>query len=711
MNTKTAISSLSVAILGAMNCTESPSAPPAAPQELRQEFRFRQFQREDIAVAAMHDGAIIAWDPGMGKTMALFSWPILKQARRVLIVAPASLHDQIRTEGRDKFKVECIVIRNQEVAAELIRKGIIPTATTPANDEEPYSGMPQFFITDYRWLGYNGADEWKQGAEPEDGLDDDDKTEACSIHRESMFNPIHCLRMHTSKGHGVTEYKDENFKNIGLCMRDIKCVHIPMLATLLQDSFDCVVCDEAVRLKAGVSHNANGVLTLNPQYRLALTGTPIKNKLPDLFFLACWVTGFHAGPTARWPYGNTTEDRAEFAKAHSILEENITAWQRTKRRSIRVTNKICNLHRLWKLLAPIIVRRRKDQIGADLVTKTIIPISIQPGTDQQSAYAFAVDHPAEKKSILATLGAQLAELRQAASCPDSPMLRQRSTAHTPKLHAILTLCAEILERGEQVVIFSPYQHLSSTISASLKSSGIDHAMLDGRTTPTRRGQLAAKFKHKDYPILICGMNSMGEGHNFDQCPNLILPSVEWAYDVNAQAIERVHRLSSKKPVNIYAFVTKGTIDEKLTAVFSEKGDSSDLALDGKLSEKVTEELNLADLLNAAIENFSPTQDTIDERALLAAFPTTILPRLLSAQKTWRGFNEVLPATTPTPTTTARSPLPKRKENKFIHRTASVKTTHSTPETNPPSTPTPATTNKLTSLLANPAISRFLVKAS
>jgi superfamily II DNA or RNA helicase len=653
-------------------------------------FKFRQFQKEDIAVAAMHDGAIIAWDPGMGKTMALFSWPILKQARRVLIVAPGSLHEQICTEGRTKFKVECTVIRDQEVAADLIRRRILPTATTPANDDDaPYTGMPQFFIVDYRWLGYNGADEWKQGAAPEEGLDEDEKTEACSIHRMSINNPIHRLRLMTSKGVGIADYQPDLFDGIGLRVRDIQCVHIPTLATMIQDSFDCVVCDEAVRLKAGVSHNANGVLSINSRYRLALTGTPIKNKLPDLFFLACWVTGFHAGPTARWPYAGTTEDRAEFAKAHSILEENLSAWQRTRRRSIRVTNKICNLHRLWKLLAPIIVRRRKDQIGADLVTKTIIPISIQPGTAQQRTYSYALDQPAEKASILATLGAQLAELRQAASCPDSPMLRQRSTAHTPKLHAILTLCADILERGEQVVIFSPYQHLSTTISDSLKSAGIKHAMLDGRTNPTRRGQLAATFKAKEFPILICGMSSMGEGHSFDQCPNLILPSVEWAYDVNAQAIERVHRLTSQKPVNIYCFVTKGTIDEKLAAVFAEKGDSSDLALDGKLSEKVTEELNLADLLNAAIENFSPNQETIDEHTLIAAYPTTILPRLLSAQETWRSQNAATPI--------IAAP---------VNNVTKVKTV-----TTPAPAPAPApVTNKLTILLRNPAFSRFLASA-
>jgi hypothetical protein len=182
---------------------------------------------------------------------------------------------------------------------------------------------------------------------------------------------------------------------------------------------------------------------------------------------------------------------------------------------------------------------------------------------------------------------------------------------------------------------------------------------------------------------------MGEGHSFDQCPNLILPSVEWAYDVNAQAIERVHRLTSQKPVNIYCFVTKGTIDEKLAAVFAEKGDSSDLALDGKLSEKVTEELNLADLLNAAIENFSPNQETIDEHTLIAAYPTTILPRLLSAQETWRSQNAATPI--------IAAP---------VNNVTKVKTV-----TTPAPAPAPApVTNKLTILLRNPAFSRFLASA-
>src|ERR1035437_3943648 len=104
-------------------------------QRSAQRFSFRSYQRDDIARASLHDGAIIAWDPGLGKTMAMFAWPWLKRSRHCLIVAPATLHDQIIAEGNEKFHTRVIQIRDQDHALELIRSGVLPRIS-PAHDQE-----------------------------------------------------------------------------------------------------------------------------------------------------------------------------------------------------------------------------------------------------------------------------------------------------------------------------------------------------------------------------------------------------------------------------------------------------------------------------------------------------------------------------------------------------------------------------------------------
>ena len=148
---------------------ESSSLPPLTNPPLTNDlFSFRTYQKEDLARAALHDGAIIGWDPGLGKTMAIFTLPFIKQARYVLIVAPAGLHEQIIDEGKDKFGLTVTPIPDQDTALQLMRDGILPfnshdsrSSHNSHSSHPSHHPAPQFFITSYNWLGYNGGDEWQ----------------------------------------------------------------------------------------------------------------------------------------------------------------------------------------------------------------------------------------------------------------------------------------------------------------------------------------------------------------------------------------------------------------------------------------------------------------------------------------------------------------------------------------------------------------------
>jgi hypothetical protein len=629
------------------------------------QFQFRPYQREDLARAACRDGAIIGWDPGLGKTMAMFALPFLKGSRHTLIVAPAGLHEQIIDEGRSKFHVDVTPIPDQETALRLIREGILPAPGSGSHSPHPSippsssSASPRFFITAYNWLGFNGGDEWEAPATSTHAARLTDMSRHLGDADE--FTAADLLRQWQS--------------GIGKSVNGIKCVFAPTLASIVHSCFDCVVGDEAVRVKSGDAKQAEGVLRMVPRYRYLLTGTPIKNRLPDFFFLAAWVAGFTDSPSAIWPYGNTLSARDEFAKDFGVTEENETrtAADRARgirRRHIRTTARICNVHRLWRILGPVIIRRSKSMIeGCGLVNKNIIPVHVMPGTAQAATYRFQLLNPERKKTPLATIGAQLQRLRTAALDPSSPNLIRDglplSRSHspfTPKMAGILKIATDLMAKGEQLVVFSPFQSFSDNLLSILTAVGIPSICLDGNTSPVKRGSLVKQFRNGSFPVLIAGLDSMGEGHNLDNASHLVLPSLSWAFDSNTQAIERVHRLTSRKDVTIYVMVADNTLDVRLHNLWMEKSDSSGLALDGRLPDRDDGELDLGELLAQAVAAFDPKAPSLCEDAVKAQWETTGRPAAQAAYATYRrlriGEPSLQAATQPKPKPQPeRSPIP------------------------------------------------------
>jgi hypothetical protein len=775
--------------------SSSPLASCVLQSCVSERFAFRTYQKDDLARAAMHDGAIIGWDPGLGKTMAIYALPFLKNSALTLIVAPAGLHEQIMDEGRDKFGIQVTPIPDQDTALRLMREGILPlpgsqdpnsSLLSSVSQSSVSSAEPRFFITSYTWLGYNGGDEWAGSTEanelirarrltilrrcaefpdgalahamataewkPTDPIDD---WAALSLPKNSsearirialrtaamLFHPkVHggdsgfywrWQRIHTAATRllNLTEHAAEltvqSFatdpsviataealqaieQGIGhekvisdqspviseeadgpcestsstdhrslITDHSIKCVFRPTLASLICGIFDCVICDEAVRLKSGTAYQAQGVLRMVARSRYALTGTPIKNKLPDLFFLASWVTGHTSRAIARWPYGNSLQDRGQFSRDFGVIECNLTKEEEAaiagkKAPPPKTTNQICNVHRLWRILGPVVIRRRKDDVpDTQIVHKTIVPIRVMPGTRQNKVYRFHLHNAPEKRSILASIGAQLQNLRQAALNPSSFKLTHggkegRSLSPwTPKYTAILKLAADLLAKGEQLVIFSPFQDFSTSVAARLRDAGVPHLVLDGNLTPSKRGTLIKRFKSREIPVLIAGIDSMGEGYSLDNARHLVLPSLSWAFDSNTQAVERVHRLTSKLDVTIYVMVTLGTIDERLCSIWQEKGDSSDLALDGRLITTDREEIDLGTLLRDAVKDFDPKAATLDEDEVARHWNTDLLPTLTAAGKAYAASHSTRQAKphTPKPTTPilpspiSQSPIP------------------------------------------------------
>ena len=623
-------------------------------------LKFPDFQLEDIPRLAILDGAICGWEQGLGKSIAGIALALIKRARRILLVAPDDLHQQHKESAAEFFHVHLTTLERIEQMGPM---GLYRP--------HPQDAPPRFFITSFHNLGYNNADEWPTEIQ-EDGLAKTrDARMRARLYDIEQLVPAHvAARLRGEKCLDANEW----FAGIGAERNGIRCVWKPTLARMLaqHDTFDMVLVDEGTIMQADNSHLGNGVRMLNPRYRYVFTGTPIKNRVDSAFWLMKWVCGNQPGPTARFPYEGTAEAREQFANHYLQHDEFLTREEEAERahyfkhgkaRSIKIekrTARLCNVHRFWKITAPIILRRRKDDCGLPIVQKIVQPICIPPGRTQQEVYRFHLENPPLAARATPTkpverrvqIGMQLTTLRTAALCPHAATLAQTVTSNTrfaasthlpkkswtdlnPKMAAICAKAAEVIAQGERVIIGSPFEPFNSALHSRLAEAGVSSVLLDGSVSAKRRGVLAAHYKAGAYAVIVAGLKAMGKGHSFECAKHLFLPSKSWALDENEQFIHRVWRLNSREDVTIYTFTTQNTIDELMDADFGAKLDSAQLGLDGQLIEQVVEEVDLAKLLEKAVRNFDPLAPTIDERDMEREWEDSLKHRLTAAEAAFR----------------------------------------------------------------------------
>jgi hypothetical protein len=432
----------------------------------------------------------------------------------------------------------------------------------------------------------------------------------------------------------------------------VKCLYSPSLADLCQDSFAVVVADEGTKIKGEDTLIGKGTRQMNPKYRLPMTATPIKNRLPDVFRLVHWATGAHHLAHPRFPFGDG--DRDTFAAEFSVSERNLSAEARSEsgRRFVKLTPQVCSIHRLWKLLCPIILRRRKKDCGEALVTKARHVVRVPMGQAQAAVYKFHLAAEYKDKNDRPAIGAKLQALRIAAANPVSLLLTRPDSdtktqgeprslhAHIPKLASALALIKEVLDHREQVIVFSAFHDSLDALSTHLREAGVRHVVLDGRSSPAKRGAAAREFKKGPagggLPVMLAGVECMSEGHSFHLCNNVILLCYSWAYDKFAQAVDRIYRLNSAKDITIYVIICEGSIDRKLEAMIQEKGDAAELVLDGHLLGEDATEVNLAELLQIAEKEFTAIAagGRIDERELEKEWPA-LRAQLAEAMRLWQ----------------------------------------------------------------------------
>ena len=343
----------------------------------------------------------------------------------------------------------------------------------------------------------------------------------------------------------------------GLLLRDAEAFAARDWGTL--------VLDEAQALKNAATQRAQAVAGLRAGARLALSGTPVENRLADLWSLMNLLNPGLLGSAQRFAerFGNPIERQRDEA-----------ARQRLKR-----------------LVAPFVLRRTKAQVLDDLPPRTEIVHRIEPGEDER-ALGEALRRAAVERVGAAAQGgghaavqvlAELTRLRRAACDPrlvlpdlDAAGLQQGGA----KLQAIEALVQELAAGRHQTLLFSQFTDFLDRIAERLDAVGIAWQRLDGSTPAAARGERVAAFQRGEGQVFLISLKAGGMGLNLTAADYVIIADPWWNPAAEDQASGRAHRIGQQRPVTVYRLVLAGSVEERIVALHHDKRALAEGLLDG-----------------------------------------------------------------------------------------------------------------------------------
>jgi superfamily II DNA or RNA helicase len=346
-------------------------------------------------------------------------------------------------------------------------------------------------------------------------------------------------------------------------------------ALLAAAEFDYVILDEAQTIKNSSSQAAKAARLLRARHRLALTGTPIENHIGELWSLFEFLNpGMLGGSSSRIPswlkLAGGKGDEAEHARA-------VVA----------------------RVLRPFILRRTKGEVARELperVEQTIV-CDLEP--KQRAVYEALrqsyrqsllerVESAGLSRSKIHVLEALL-RLRQAA-CHPALVSPRHAHAGSAKLDSLISEISVLLEEQHKVLVFSQFTSFLALVRAELDKQGIVYEYLDGKTRD--RGERVRRFQEDPaVGLFLISLKAGGLGLNLTAAEYVFLLDPWWNPAVEAQAIDRAHRIGQDRTVVAYRLIARDTIEEKILVLQKEKRALADAILteDNSVLRQLTRE--------------------------------------------------------------------------------------------------------------------------
>jgi hypothetical protein len=322
------------------------------------------------------------------------------------------------------------------------------------------------------------------------------------------------------------------------------------IADLQAHSFFYAILDEAQNIKNAQSQASKAAKLINSEFKLCMTGTPVENHLGELWSLFEFLNpGF---------LGGSSIGKFTAFTGHDTDDETIEL--------------------LAKAVSPFILRRTKEQVLKDLPPKTeqTIFCELPPAQRKQykalsNYYRARLDKKIKSdglnKSKIQVLEALL-RLRQVA-CHPGLVDKKQIGKPSAKTDALLEQLSEVVKSGHKALVFSQFTSMLSIVKKFLDKQGWTYEYLDGKTKD-RQGKVNRFQTDKDCPIFLISLKAGGVGLNLTAADYCFILDPWWNPAVEAQAIDRAHRIGQTKKVFAYRFVAKDTVEEKILELQSQK---------------------------------------------------------------------------------------------------------------------------------------------
>ncbi len=311
------------------------------------------------------------------------------------------------------------------------------------------------------------------------------------------------------------------------------------------------IIDEAQYIKNHGTQLAKAVKIIDSDFKVALTGTPIENKLSELWSIFDYLM-------PQFLYGYTQfrkEIELPIVQGHS--EAVVAQFQ--------------------KMISPFILRRTKKEVLQDLPDKVEEIVSTQMEGEQLRLYQA---HAQRLKMVLEKQSdeefkhgkievlAELTKLRQL--CCDPSLLYANYAEDSAKLTLCLQYIKQAVDGGHKILLFSQFTSMLEIIETKLTEENISHYVLTGSTSKEKRRDLVEAFAIDKTSVFCISLKAGGTGLNLTAADIVIHYDPWWNAAVENQATDRTHRIGQQQTVNVYKLVVEGTIEEKIVKLQEQK---------------------------------------------------------------------------------------------------------------------------------------------
>ncbi len=372
--------------------------------------------------------------------------------------------------------------------------------------------------------------------------------------------------------HGADRARGKDLR-AAVASADLVVTSYPLLrsdvAALQAIDWHALVLDEAQQIKNPDTAQARAARQLNARVRLALTGTPIENRLDELWSIVEFLNPGYLG----------TRSAFRTRLALPIEREGDPHATATLRRLVR----------------PLVLRRLKSDrdVITDLPEKVVQPAWVNLSEEQATLYQSVVD-----ESMRAVDGAEgiarkglvlkmITRLKQVCNHPAHALGEKASTVYaggadaaalaaserrSPKLARLCTLLDEALAAGDAALVFTQYRQMGDLLAAHLAGRfGVPVPFLHGGVKAARRADLVRDFQADGGPpIFVLSLKAGGTGLNLTRASHVFHFDRWWNPAVEDQATDRAYRIGQRKGVQVHAFVTVGTLEERIAEMIEGK---------------------------------------------------------------------------------------------------------------------------------------------